>query len=173
MPWNSGNSVQFSTPPKMPRNPAKHATDKNRTRWLNRNHRLNPIKTNRFHTMQSKMTDMNKIDVVKPTPRKVCKHYSLCCSYCKQDAPHPSPIKPDWPSKDWDGNKAKAKEKNKSLIDFEAPNQKTDTEKIRHIDEVPFSKLQIGQDGCKDELLEVTELLVLSPSTSATLEDTT
>ena len=41
------------------------------------------------------------------------------------------------------------------------------------IDKVPFSKLQIGQDSHKEELLEVTELLVLPPSTLATLEDTT
>ena len=44
MPWNNGNPVQFSTPPKMPRNPRKCATSKIRTRWSNRNHRFNPIK---------------------------------------------------------------------------------------------------------------------------------
>ena len=40
------------------------------------------------------------------------------------------------------------------------------------IDEVPFSKLQIGQDDCKEESLEVMELLVLPPTLEAS-EDTT
>ena len=39
--------------------------------------------------------------------------------------------------------------------------------------EIPLSKLQIGQDSCEEELLEVMESLVLPPSTLATLEDAT
>ena len=72
MPWNNGNSVQFSAPPKTPRNPRKCTTGKIRTRWSNRNHRFNPIKTSRFNTIDTRVTDVNKIDVVAPTPRKVC-----------------------------------------------------------------------------------------------------
>ena len=122
--------------------------------------------------MDTKTTDMNKIDIVKPTPRKGCKGFGLSCSYWKQDTSHPS-VNSDWSSENWDGNKAKAMEQNKSLIDFEALNQKTDTEKIMDVDEIPFSKLQIGQDSHKEEPLELTESLVLPPSTLATLEDTT
>ena len=103
----------------------------------------------------------------------MCESFSPSCFYCKQDIPHPSPINSDWSSKNWDGNKAKAKEQNKSLIDFEDPNQKMDMEKVMDIDEIPFSKLQIGQDGHKEEPLEVTESLVSLPSTLATSEDTT
>ena len=66
-----------------------------------------------------------------------------------------------------------AKEQNKSLIDFKASNQKTDAEKITDVDKIPFSKLQIGQDGHKEEPLVVTVSLVPPPSTLATLEDTT
>ena len=95
MSWNNGNSVQFSAPPTTARNPRKHATGKIRTGWLNRNHRINPIKTNRFNTMDTKMTDMNKIDIIKPTSKKVCEGFSLSCSYCKQDTPHPSPVNSD------------------------------------------------------------------------------
>ena len=123
--------------------------------------------------MDTKMTDMNKIDIVKPIPRKACKGFGLSCSYCKQDTPHPSPLHSGWSSKDGDGNKAKAKEQNKSLIDFESPNPKTDMEKIMDIDEVAFSKLQIGQDNHKEEPLEVMESLVPPPPSSATLEDAT
>ena len=87
-PLNNGNLVPFSAPPKMPRNPRKHATGKIRTRWSNRNHRFNPIKTNRFNTMDTKTTDINKIDIVKPTARRVCEGFGQSCSYCKQDTPH-------------------------------------------------------------------------------------
>ena len=46
-------------------------------------------------------------------------------------------------------------------------------EKVTDIDEVPFHKLNIGQDEWKEEPLEVTELLVPPPSTSATADATT
>ena len=46
-------------------------------------------------------------------------------------------------------------------------------EKTTDIEEIPFSKLQIGQDSHKEEPLEVMESLVLPPSTLATSEDTT
>ena len=87
--------------------------------------------------------------------------------------PHTLLLNPNWSSEDWNGNKAKAREQNKSLIDFKAPNQKTDMEKIMDVDEILLSKLQIRQDGCKEEPLEVMESLVLLPSTLGTSEDTT
>ena len=108
IPWNNGNTVQFFDPHKMHRNPKKCAPGKIRTRWSNRNHRFNPIKTNRYNTMDTKIADMNKIDVIKPTPRRACEHFSLSWSYCKQNASHPSPIHSDWSGKDWEGDKAKA-----------------------------------------------------------------
>ena len=37
--------------------------------------------------------------------------------YCKFNAPHPSTTPSDWSSKDWDGNKAKARQQC-SLLDF-------------------------------------------------------
>ena len=112
-PWNNGTTFQFSAPLKIPRNLRKM-----RTRWSNRYHRFNPIKTNRYNTMSREMVDMNKIDIIKPTPKRACECLCPTCSYCRQDAPHPSPIHSDWSSKDWDGDKAKAKEQ-KSLIDFD------------------------------------------------------
>ena len=89
------------------------------------------------------MMDMNKIDITKPTPRKACENFGPTCSYCRQDAPHPSPVHLDWSCQDWDGNKAKAKEQ-KSLIDFDTPKQKTDMEKVTDIVKVPFHKINLG-----------------------------
>ena len=122
--------------------------------------------------MNTEKMDMNKIDIIKPTPRRACECFSLTCSYCRQDAPHPSPIHSDWSSQDWDDDKAKAKEQ-KSLIDFEAPKQKMDMEQIMDIDKVPFHQLNFGQDEQKEkESLEVTQSLVLPLSDPMNVEAT-
>ena len=84
-----------------------------------------------------------------------CNIFGLSCSYCKQGAPHPLPQNSDWSCEDWDGNKAKAKKQGKSLIDFNDPKPQTSMEQTMDIDEVPFSKLQIGQSDPKEETLEV------------------
>ena len=108
--WNDGNTVQFSAPPKMPRNLIRHTTGKIRTRWSDRNHQFNPIKISRFNTGDTKVSDLNKIVIVAPTPRKVCDSFGLSCSYCEQGALHPSPQNLDWSSEDWDSTKAKTRE---------------------------------------------------------------
>ena len=46
-------------------------------------------------------------------------------------------------------------------------------EKTTGIDEIPFSKLQIGQDDQMKEPVEVMESLVPLPPTTETLEDMT
>ena len=69
--------------------------------------------------------DMNKIDLVQPTPRRAYKCFATSCSYCKHEATHPSPIQSDWLNKDWDSEKAKAREQ-KSLIDFDPPKLDSD-----------------------------------------------
>ena len=103
------------------------------------------MKTNRFNTIDTKTTGMNKINIIKLTPRMVCECYGPSCSYYKQNTLQPSPINSDQSSEGWDGNKAKAKEENKSLIDFEASNQKTDTEKFTDIDEVPLVSYKLDR----------------------------
>ena len=156
MPWNNGAMVQFSVPPKPSQNSRESTIGKIRTRWSKRNHRFNPIKTNRYNTMNTKPTDMNKIDIVQPTPRRACECFSPTCSYCKHEAPHPSPVHSDWSSKDWDGNKSKTKEQ-KSLIDFKPPkqdidretDQQTDTGKVTDVDDIPFQYLTLGQEKLK------------------------
>ena len=84
------------------------------------NHQFNLIKTNRYNRLGTNLTDMNKIDIKQPIPRRVCEHFGATCSYCKHGTPHPSPIQSDYLSKDWDGEKHKAREQ-KSLIDFDPP----------------------------------------------------
>ena len=69
--------------------------------------------------------DMNKINIIQPVPKRVCECSGDTCSYCKYEAPHPSPIPSDWPSKDWDSEKATAREE-RSLFDFTLPSQTSD-----------------------------------------------
>ena len=48
--------------------------------------------------MNKEMVDVNKIDVIKPIPKRACEHFGSTCSYHRQDTPHPSPIHSDWSS---------------------------------------------------------------------------
>ena len=60
--------------------------------------------------------DLNKIDMIDPSPKRLCTRFLKGCTYCKFDAPHPSPVPSDWSSKDWNGDKARNREQ-RSLID--------------------------------------------------------
>ena len=93
---------------------------------------------------------MNKINIIKPTPKRTCEHFGSTCSFCKQNTPHPSPIHSDWSSKDWDGDKAKAKEQ-KSLIDPDLSKLKSDLDQTMDIDSVSFHNLSLGHDGQKSQ----------------------
>ena len=53
---------------------------------------------------------MSKINIIKPTPKRACECSDGSCTYCKYEAPYPSPEPSDWSSEDWDGEKAKVKE---------------------------------------------------------------
>ena len=70
----------------------------------------------RYNTQDRDMTDFNKIDIVKPIPKRLCMGTPKGCTYCKFNAPHPSITQPDLSSEDWDGKKAKAKEQRLLLI---------------------------------------------------------
>ena len=122
--WNSAMTPQFSAPPKPHWSTRKHTPGKTRTRWSNHNHCFNPIRTNRYNTLDTKPNDMNKLDIVQPSLKRACKCSDGSCTYCKYEAPYPSPEPSDWSSEDWDGEKAKAREQ-KSLIDFTSPKQDT------------------------------------------------
>ena len=71
-----------------------------------------------WYNMQDReMTDFNKIEIVKPTPKQLCTKTHGECAYCKYDAPHPSTTLSECSSKDWDGKKAKSREQH-PLFDF-------------------------------------------------------
>ena len=88
--WNDSNTFQFSTPPKMPRNPRKQTTGKIRTRWSGRN-QFNPIKTKIPNTPDTKKLKLDRFDIKAPILTKACDSFGLSCSYCEQGPPNSSP----------------------------------------------------------------------------------
>ena len=135
-----------STPANPPKHPRKHVPGKVRTQWSNCKHQYNPIKTNRVNTLGTDPTEVNKISIIKPTSQKACEKFGLSCSFCKQQAPHPSPSHSDWSSKDWDGERAKARECN-SFVRFYTQRPMTDNPTHDSVDLIPFQGLAIWMDG--------------------------
>ena len=142
----------------MPRNLRKQTTGKIRTRWSGRN-RFNPIKMRRPNTPDTKVLELDKVEIKTPIPTKAYDGFGLSCSYCKQGAPHPLPQEFNWSSEDWDGIKAEVKEQTDSLIDLNEAKPLTNNDKIIDIDEVASSNLQIRQSDPKEELIEVMKSL--------------
>ena len=70
-----------------------------------------------YNTHDSNSSDVNKLNIIQPTPKRLCTRSLRDCTYCKYNPPHPSPAPSNWSSEDWDGDKAKAREQ-RSLIDF-------------------------------------------------------
>ena len=97
---DNGITPQISTPQKPSQNSRKHASDKIRNKWSRHYHWFNPIKTNIYHILNMNPMDRNKIDIVQPVPKRAYKHFGVTCSYCKYEAPCPSPIPSDWSSED-------------------------------------------------------------------------
>ena len=123
--------------------------------------------------MDTKVSDINKIDIIAPILRKACNSYGLSCSYCKQGSPHPLPQDLGWSSEDWDITKAKAREQSKSLIDFNDTKPPTNMEQTMGIEEVVFSKLQIEQSNLREEPLEVMKSLIPPPPVTEAPEEVT
>ena len=86
----------------------------------------------RPNTPDTKVLELDKIDIKTPILTKVCDKFSLSCSYCRQGALHPSPQESDWSSEDWDGTKAKVREQTVTLTEYNAPRLQTDIDKTRH-----------------------------------------
>ena len=165
MPWNSSNTIQFSAPPKTLR---KQSTGKIRTQWSDTNC-IHPIKTGTLNTLDTKTSELDRIDVKAPIPRQACGSFGLSCSYCEQGALHPLSQELDWSSEDWDGTKAKPREENKSLIDFSDLKPQIKTGQTIDIDKVTFSKLQIGQSNPGEDPLEVMKSLIPPPPVTEAL----
>ena len=81
------------------------------------------------------------------------------------------PQESDWSSEDWDGTKDKVRKQTDTLMTLMNQGPQMDTDKATDIDEVAFSKLQIGQSNLKEELIEVTDSLIPPPPVMETPGD--
>ena len=79
------------------------------------------MKAKRPNTPEMTMTNLDTIDIDKklPLPVKICDRYGLSCSFCKHDAPHPSPQESVWSDEDWDGTRAKAQKETGKLTYYQ------------------------------------------------------
>ena len=142
--------------------PRKCTPGKTRTRWSNHNHWFNPIRTNRYNIHDTEPNDMNKINIIQPTPKRACEYTGGSCTYCKYKIPHLPPVPLDWSSEDWDGEKAKAREQ-MSFIEFVPPKQDTDPQMMEVMaDNIAFSKLTIQSDDPDENPVEVMNTLMPS-----------
>ena len=139
-------------------------TGKILTKWSGRN-RFNPIKMRRPNTPDTKVLELDRINIKDPILTKVCDRFGLSCSYCKQGAMHPSSQELDWSSVDWDGTKAKVGEQTDTLMDYNTPKPQSDIDTTTDVKEVAFSKLQIGQSNLQQEVIEMTDSLIPPPPT--------
>ena len=123
--------------------------------------RFKPIKTHpRDKCVRTGQIDT---DIKAPILTKPCDRFGLSCSYCEQGAPHPSPQESDWSNEDWNNTKAKAREQTYSLMDYNTSKPQTDIDQKTDVKEIAFSKLQVRQSDLKEELLELTDLLIPPP----------
>ena len=81
---------QFSAPPRPHQSPRKCTPGKTMTRWANSYHCFNPIRTNRYNTCDTESNEMNKINIIQPTPKRTCECTDDLCTYCMYKTPHPS-----------------------------------------------------------------------------------
>ena len=88
------------------------------------------------------------------------------CSFCRQEVPHPSLGQSDWSSKDWDGDKAKAREQ-KPIIKFDIPWPKMNNPTLDPVDSIPFKGLMIQINGLHKKALEVSTTLIPLPEQEA------
>ena len=112
---------------------------------------------------------MNKLNIIQPTPKRLCTRSLKDCTYCKYDAPHPSLAPSDWSSEDWDSDKAKAREQ-RSCINFKLlGNQIQD--KIQ--DTIQDTTQDISQDKQEKDLINGLENLMLEQDkTTPSMTDT-
>ena len=128
------------------------------------NHQFNLIKTNRYNTLDVILTDMNKINIIQPVPKRACDHSTDTCTHCNYEAPHLSSISSDCSREDWDGKKAKLREQ-RSLIDLNFPildqRQTMDSEILK---ELPIQNLNVQEDRKEEEKLPLITNTWVAPS---------
>ena len=113
------------------------------------------IKTNQVNKLGTDLKDANKINMIKCTlPKGMRVIWSHMLILQMQQVPHPLLDQSDWSSKDWDRDKAKAREQN-SIIKFDIPWPIRNNPTLDQVASIPFKDLTIQTDGPDKKALEV------------------
>ena len=99
--------------------------------------------------------NVGNINIIKPIPQKACEQSGATCIYCLYKVPHPLLNQSEWSSKDWDGEKAKAKEIN-PFIKSDTPLIKVVNPTTDPVGALPFQNLEIQPDKKDKKAPEVS-----------------
>ena len=130
------------------------------------------MKTKRPNTPDASVTkmDMTEMDKMKAPPSvKVYDRFRLTYQFCEQSVPHPSPQESDRTDADWTGEHTKTHKpagETNLLSDWDLPSpQYTPNSKPEGIDRINIDKLSLDHDNPQEELIQVTNSLILPPTT--------
>ena len=128
------------------------------------------MKAKRPNTPEMTMTNLVTIDTDKKAPLSVnvCDRFGPSCSLCKQNVPHPSPQESDWSEEDWNGAHTSTQKTGKTnlLSDWDSPKPQSEPNSRPEVDKLDIDKIHLEQDSPKEEQIEVTDSLILPPTTS-------
>ena len=121
--------------------------------------------------METSPAETNKIQIIKPIPQEASEQFGPTCSFCRQQALHPLPNQSDWSSKDWDGERAKAREQ-KSFTRFDTPRPTMENPTLDLVNSIPFHGLTICTDGPDKKAPEVPTATLNPPQAQEAGETT-
>ena len=84
---------------------------------------------------------------------------------------HPSPNQSAWSSEDWDGERAKAREQQKSFIRFDTPRPTMDSPTHDLVNSIPFHGLTRQTDPLDKKALDVPTTTLSPPQAQEARRD--
>ena len=128
------------------------------------------MKTKRPNTPDVIVTnmDLTNLDKTKvPLSVIVCNRFRMGCQFCKQSIPHPSPEESDWIVKDWTGGHTKTLKpvgETNPLSDWDLSSSQYNPDSKPEVDKINMDKLSLDHDNPQEELIQVTDSLILPPT---------
>ena len=88
------------------------------------------------------------------------------CQFCKQSILHPSPQESDWTDEDWTGGHTKTQKplwETNPLSDWDLLSPQYNPSYTPEVDKINMDKLTLDHDNPQEELIQVTDSLILLP----------
>ena len=93
--------------------------------------------------------------IYMPIPQKACEQLRATCMFCRYRVPLPLLNPSEWPSENWDREKAKAREQN-PFIESDAPKIKAGNPSTDLVGALPFQNLKMQPDRKDKKAPEVS-----------------